>query len=187
MAAQQPRVIPKLSHNLRQRLNSSKEASEISAFIGPSSKVRISRAADLDGDGDLDLVAVIAKNDVAPSDVPRTLLLLKRAADGRLERAVENANAVLAEDRGGTMSDPLQDLTARRGGFTLNFEGGSRELWSHQYSFEYVSGRGTWLLTEFRENVLDRHEGKNEQRTLRPSDFGEVTAADFDPDALAAD
>lgn len=160
---------------------------QLSAFVEDPSTVRIASTADLDNDGDLDLIAVIANRNADASDTPRTLLMLRRAANGRLERAVENKNAVLPESRGGTMGDPLRDLTARAGGFTLSFEGGSRELWSHQYSFQYAPDRDTWLLTEFKDSVLDRHDGRNEQSILSARDFGDVTVAEFDPDALATD
>lgn len=160
---------------------------QLSAFVGDPSAVHIARTADLDNDGDLDLIAVIANRNTDASDAPRTLLLLTRAANGRLERAVDNKNAVLPESRGGTMGDPLRDLTVRAGGFTLSFEGGSRELWSHQYSFQYAPDRDTWLLTEFKDSVLDRHDGSNERRTLSVHDFGDVTVAEFDPDALTTD
>lgn len=166
---------------------SSDSSTELSGFVDDPSTVRIARSVDLDNDGDLDLIAVVANRGTDASGAPRTLLLLKRSATGHLERAVENRNAVLPENRGGTMGDPLRDLEVQPGGFTLSFEGGSRELWSLQYSFRYAPRRDTWLLTEFKESVLDRLEGRTVQRIQSTGDFGDVTVAEFDPDALPTD
>ena len=158
--------------------------SELSAAIGETFAVRMWRSADLDGDGDLDVVAVLSERDAYTPETPRTLLVLRRSANGRLERALENRNAVLPESQGGTLGDPLRDLNVMKNGFVLAFEGGSRELWSRHYTFEFVPSRATWFLTEFGSSVLDRHEGGTEQKRFDTRDFGEISAADFDPESL---
>lgn len=157
--------------------------SELNAFTDDAFDVRMWRSEDLDGDGDRDVVAVLEEKAREP-DKSRTLLVLRRSPDGRLERAVENPSAILPASHGGTLGDPLRELVAHKGGFVLTFEGGSRELWSRRYAFDYVPSRKTWMLTTLSTRVLDRHEGGAKERQFVVGDFGDVPLSDFDPESL---
>ncbi|GAB3380220.1 hypothetical protein [Lysobacter fragariae] len=157
---------------------------ELSAFTGDDFDVRMWRSADLDGDGDADVIAVLSERGAAGSGGARTLLLLRRSPDGHLERVVENRDAILPESRGGMLGDPLRDLIADKNGFVLVFEGGSREMWSRRYSFDYVPSANTWMLREFNSSVLDRQEGTTEQKRFDARDFGEISISQFAPDSL---
>lgn len=85
------------------------------------------------------------------------------------------------------MGDPLQGLRIDSGGFTLRFEGGSRELWSSEYRFEYVRDRDGWRLAGIVFAGVDRADGRDALRTRGPADFGDVLLAGFDPGDVPAD
>lgn len=157
--------------------------SELAAFTDDAFYVRTWRSEDLDGDGDRDVVAILEEK-TKGADRPRTLLVLRRSADGRLERTVENRNAIPPASHGGTLGDPLRELVAHKGGFALIFEGGSRELWSRRYAFDYVPARKTWMLTTLHTRVLDRHEGDAREKQFGVRDFGNVSVSEFDPQSL---
>lgn len=164
--------------DVRESANESVEASgDITRFLRPGHTLRLSRWADLDGDGDTDVVAVASP---ASTFAHRTLLILRREPDGALERVVENPRAVPPTSAGGMLGDPLQDLEAQRSGFTLRLEGGSRELWSRSLRFEFSSAADTWLLKTVTEKVLDRHDGVATEIRQDAKDFGTVRADEFD-------
>lgn len=135
------------------------------------------RWADLDADGDTD-AAVVAWP--ASDLTPRMLLILGRRSDGSFERLVANANAVPPVAGGGMLGDPLRGIDTRTGGFTLRLEGGSRELWSRAYRFDFSREARTWLLSELTENVVDRNDGVAKETRETHRDFGNVPIQQFD-------
>jgi hypothetical protein len=135
------------------------------------------RWADLDADGDTD-AAVVARP--ASDLAPRMLLILGRRPDGSFDRLVASANAVPPVAGGGMLGDPLRGIDTRTGGFTLRLEGGSRELWSRAYRFDFSRTARTWLLSELAEKVADRNNGVAKETRKTHRDFGNVPIQQFD-------
>ena len=158
---------------------------EIAALVPAGTSVRLQQRGDLDGDGDEDVLLVLqTRGDGEHRFKPRSLSIVRRAADGRLEKAVENPKAILCETCGGMVGDPLQGVRIEAGGFSLRFEGGSRELWSREYRFVYSKEAATWLLSEAEDSAFDRAGGRSEGGKLDPRDFGRIAIERFDPEAL---
>ena len=152
------------------------------AVLLPAEATRgLSARGDTDGDGDDDALIVLQNSggDVSKFK-PRKLIVLRRNSAGYLEKAVESADAILCQRCGGMMGDPLQQIRVGHGEFTLRFEGGSRELWSSEFKFEYFRGQGVWKLTEIFFADTDRLEGTSKEQRKGPADFGEVSLQEFD-------
>jgi hypothetical protein len=160
---------------------------ELSAFLPPGTSLQLAERGDIDGDGDQDAVIVLEAGDGDAARQPRTLLLLRRDADGRLQRAIESPRAISCRRCGGMIGDPLQGIRIAPGALTLRFEGGSRELWSSEFRFMPVPG-GEWRLTDVTHRGFDRAEGgKSAERTLSAKEFGEISLASFDASEFHAD
>ena len=95
--------------------------SDISTFVPDDAVVLIERRGDLDSDGDIDVLLAL-ENKSADESAPRSLVLLRRAGSGALEKAVDNPDAILCRSCGGTMGDPLADISVNAGEFSLRFE-----------------------------------------------------------------
>ncbi len=159
---------------------------DLSAFLPIGAALRLSAFGDVDADGDDDVLVVYTPR-AATVDAPRALLVLLRDVDGILRQSVTSSNAVLCRNCGGMMGDPLQQIRIGRGEFTLHFEGGSREIWSSEFRFEYVPDRGTWALAEVIFSGLDRIDGKAAERREGPSDFSYISLEQFDAASFPAD
>ena len=131
------------------------------ATEGASAVLKVS--GDADGDGDTDVLVVIDQ-ERDQADHPRGLLIFLRGSDGSLTEALESPEAILCSTCGGMMGDPLQGLIVEKGELTLLFEGGSRELWSSEYSFAYVPEHKRWRLVRISHYGLDRLEGTFAER-----------------------
>ena len=162
------------------------QEAELSVFVPAGATLRLSARGDIDADGDEDALVVYAPAS-ATDDTPRTLLLLLRGVGGALRKSVENPDAILCRKCGGMMGDPLQQIRVGLGEFTLRFEGGSRELWSSEFRFEYAQDRGIWKLAEIAFTSLDRIDGTSAEKQQGPADFGDVTFAEFDAASFSAD
>lgn len=160
---------------------------ELSRLAPAGTVARASARGDLDGDGDEDALIVFERDDADAATAPRGLLLLRRDANGALHEAANNPGAILCRKCGGMMGDPLQGVRAGRGEFTLRFEGGSRELWSSEFRFEYARDRMTWRLAGIAHGGFDRSDGKGAERRLTTADFGDVSLESFDPEDYPAD
>lgn len=155
-------------------------AAELTAFVPDPAGIRLERRGDLDGDGDDDVLLVLVAQ--AGPDArfdPRTLLVLLRGADGKLAKAVDNPKAIPCEHCGGMMGDPLQDIMIDKGGFTLRLEGGSRELWTQAFRFDYSRKDAMWMLASIDEEGADRGTGTTSRKRESPEKFGQVRLDDF--------
>jgi hypothetical protein len=159
---------------------------EFSTFLPASATLRLSARGDIDADGDDDALIVYAPT-LAADNTSRTLMLLLRDENGVLHKSIVNPNAILCRSCGGMMGDPLQQISTKRGEFTLRFEGGSRELWSSEYTFKYAGDRGVWKLDEIVFNGFDRADGKTAEKRIEPAEFGDVSLEEFDASAFLAD
>lgn len=161
---------------------------ELSAFLPPGTNLGLTARGDIDGDGDQDAVIVLDTGEGDAARRPRTLLLLHRDADGRLQRAIESPRAISCRRCGGMIGDPLQGIRIVPGALTLRFEGGSREMWSSEFEFTPAPGGDAWRLTDVTHRGSDRADsGKSTERTLSAEEIGEVLLASFDASQFPAD
>jgi len=163
------------------------KASELTPFIPKSAQLHLSARGDLDADGDEDALLVLDDGRAGSADVPRTLRLLLRDADGRLQVAVDSPRAIPCRRCGGMAGDPLQSIRIERSGFVLRVEGGSRALWSSEFRFVHVPASGDWRLAGVRHVALDRADGRGAERVLPADEIGAVSLARFDGSAFPAD
>lgn len=156
------------------------DAKALTPFVHDPSRIRMERHGDLDGDGDEDVLLVLApQSDTDARFDPRTLLVLLRGADGKLAKAVENPKAIPCERCGGMMGDPLRDISIGNNGFTLRLEGGSRELWSQTFRFDYSRKDAMWMLASIEQAGADRGTGTTSGRIESPENFGQVRLDTF--------
>ncbi len=156
---------------------------DLAAFVPAGGHPGRVARGDADGDGDEDAAIVIQREGAERQ--PRLLRLLRRDADGHLEVAVDSPRAIPCGRCGGMAGDPLEDLRIGNGALTLRLAGGSRELWSSEFRFEY--GRGDWRLMGVTHRGLDRATGKAVARTLAADEIGDVSLAAFDAGDFPAD
>ncbi len=159
----------------------------LARFAPAGTVLRASARGDLDGDGDEDALIVVEREGAEADTAPRGLLLLRRDAAGALQSVVSNPGAILCRRCGGMMGDPLQGVRIGQAGFTLRFEGGSRELWSSEFRFVYARDRDAWRLAGIVHGGFDRADGKAAERRLGIADFGDVPLESFDPEDHPAD
>lgn len=157
-------------------------ALSIQRFVPVGKAVHAVHAGDLDGDGDEDRLVILESTGADAAAAPRGVLLLTRDKTGGWHAAARNDRAIPCAECGGAMGgDPLIAVEAGTGGFALQFEGGSRELWSATYRFHYDAATSAWGLTAVERKVLDRITGASRQARADASKFGRVNFADFDP------
>ncbi len=163
-------------------------AAEWAPFAPDPSLIRMERRGDLDGDGDEDVLLVLAPEAGADARFDqRTLLVLLRGADGKLAHAVENPEAIPCERCGGMMGDPLQDIYIGNSGFTLRLEGGSRELWSQTFRFDYSRKDAMWVLASIEEGGADRATGNVAGKLRSAKDFGAIRLDRFSVEEFPSD
>lgn len=184
---QSPATLPAAAQGAApQSASEENSGSDISAFVPEGAVVRVERRGDLDSDGDIDVLLTL-ENKSADESAPRSLVLLRRTGNGVLEKAVDNPDAILCRSCGGTMGDPLADISVKAGEFSLRFEGGSRELWSREYRFVYSSKADDWLLEGVVSSTLDRINGEQQQRKATSNDIDPVSIRAFDAATMDAD
>ncbi len=165
---------------------------EVVPFVEPGSIPIALEKADLDGDGRSDWLLVLeyararidSKNRFE-EEGPRTLLLLRRGADGRLVMAARNDRVVYCRGCGGMMGDPFQGLEAATGRFTVTNAGGSRYRWSRAYTFAWSRIDSTWQLVRIEDGSVDiRDPQQREKRSVRrpPKDYGKIDFKAYKPD-----
>lgn len=154
---------------------------------------------DIDADGVPDTLSVLELDGPDAGWAPRALWIVS----GRDGRATLAPRALLCRQCGGMFGDPLQPIEPTPRGFVLRFEGGSRELWSSQFTFDHDPATRTWHLVERSGGMADRltNETRQAHHTLpppaqtdlvafNPADEGDAGAptdetSDLPPDAMS--
>jgi hypothetical protein len=170
---------------VRAQTDKLKIPAEVQEFIGKGDHSIALEAADLNGDGTMDFILVTekitAKTNDEEADSARTLMILTRTADGKLNLVKSNKQVVYCKSCGGSFGDPFDGFAAEKNSFTVHNYGGSRWRWSDVYQFDYSRRDKTWQLVLFQHssyNSLDPNKVKT--KTLTPKKFGKVDIADFD-------
>ena len=158
---------------------------DLQAFATNGNKILAAKVGDLNGDGKPDALLVldppITGNEKLGEGPPRSVLILIRDANGHLQKVAQNNRLVPCAQCGGIAGDPFSYMQIAKNGFTVVTEGGSREHWSHEYTFAYTAEHKDWLLAEIKSEVTDQDTGKHKQADLTRKDFGTITFANFDP------
>jgi hypothetical protein len=164
---------------------------ELRPFVLPGTKAIEIERGDLNGDGRADVLLVLERQKVRPTDEDieegqRPILILVRQADGTLRVAARNDAAAYCSTCGGVMGDPFVGVQVRAGTFTVSNYGGSNWRWSADYRFDYSRRDATWQLVRVAETNLHTSAPDKAKTTIRrpPKDFGKIDFADFDPENL---
>lgn len=141
---------------------------------------------DADGDGNADILIVVERGAGDGSNA-RGILIFRRESNGSISAAVDSPAAIPCRNCGGMMGDPLQSVSMDGGSVSLRLEGGSRELWSSDYRFDYVPALKQWVLVGIVHSGLDRTTGQSTERRLGRDELGHVPLEIFDPADYPAD
>lgn len=162
---------------------------EVREFIEIDATPIALETADLNGDGRTDFLVVTERAKIAgekSQDDERSLLILIRRANGKLNIAARNELVVYCRSCGGVMGDPFAGVEVKRNGFTVNNYGGSNLRWSESYQFNYSRRDKTWQLVKVTEETFNALEPKTvKTKILTPKNFGKINLADFDPATIS--
>jgi len=108
-------------------------------------------------------------------------ILLQQATGYQL--AAENKTCMLGKGDGGIKGDPYNGIAIKNGYFTLQYLGGSRDVWENYITFKY-DGYRHWYLHKSTSIAYDSFApNKVTARTDHTSkDFGKVLFEKFDPE-----
>ncbi len=146
----------------------------LKSFVLPNYDVLKFKKGDLNQDKMDDYVVVLEKQN-SDGDALRPLLLITRKADGTFSLAAKNDSIVSCRSCGGKF-DPLADIAIKDGFFTIEHEGGSREMWTKNITFRFNKELNTWVLHRIDESEIDtlneKDKGKSKTRTVK--EFGKI-------------
>jgi hypothetical protein len=161
---------------------------DLTAFATDGAKVLESVKGDLTGAGHADVLLVLdppAKGDEKLGQGPnRNVILLIRDDAGQLHKASANAHIIPCALCGGVSGDPYAYSKIGKGQFTIVIGGGSRERWTDEYTFTYVSDKKNWITSGVARKVTDTDTGKEKHLDLTSRELGTVLFSDFDPSHL---
>jgi hypothetical protein len=163
--------------------------SELRPFVLPGTKPIEIERGDLNGDGRQDVVLVLERQKLRPSDDDieagqRPVLILIRQSDGRLKLAARNDAVAYCSTCGGIMGDPFVGIQIGSRSFTVSNYGGSAWRWSFDYRFDYSRQDDAWQLVRVTESSFHTSEPNKAKTKVRrpPKDFGKIGFAEFDPE-----
>ncbi|MBI2417123.1 MAG: hypothetical protein HYV28_04350 [Ignavibacteriales bacterium] len=158
---------------------------EVKPFIEKGTWVLALQEADLNGDGKMDYVMILTKEDSDPynDDGQRPLILLIRKPDNSLYMAKRNENIVLCKECGGILGDPFASLKAEKKTFTITHFGGDALRWFYSYTFNYSRVDNTWQLVRAEERSSNIYSPEDDWDSVftPPKHFGKIDFSDFDP------
>jgi hypothetical protein len=146
----------------------------LKSFVLPNYDVLKFKKGDLNQDNMDDYVVVLEKQN-SDGDALRPLLLITQKADGTFSLAAKNDSIVSCRACGGKM-DPLAGITIKDGFFTIEHEGGSREMWTQYITFRFNKELNTWVLHRIDESDIDTLNEKDKGRKKARTDknFGKI-------------
>lgn len=155
---------------------------ELTRFIEKGADAIAVEQGDLNRDGRGDYALVVEWP--AKEDIPRSLLIIVRGADGSLKLAKRSDKAVYCRECGGMMGDPFQGIEIKKDRFVIHHYGGSAWRWGNDITFAWSRRDRTWQLVRVEDSSFHAGDPDHEKRTIRkpPRDFGKIDLADFDPE-----
>ncbi|MEO0042137.1 MAG: hypothetical protein RL329_1585 [Bacteroidota bacterium] len=156
------------------------ETVSLASFVPSTYKIKASAKADLNRDSIEDVVLVLEHRALTYADQCRRVYILTglpNSNDYKIADAGEKVGLCM-ECGGATGGDPFNGLSAGNGKFTIEQEGGSKERWNFDITFEYDATVQKWFL----EKVVSSKNKMNKQTTKTTIDLGKVALADYDVD-----
>lgn len=158
---------------------------ELNQFVEPNTKVLFSQSGDLNADGVQDAVLILdhvgVDDELLGEGAFRSTVLLVRDVAGKLRKARQNNKIVPCARCGGVAGDPFGYVRVEKGVLTVFNEGGSREHWSAEYTFQYSAGAEDWMLEKITRNAIDTMTMQDKSITLSQKEFGVIGFEEFDP------
>lgn len=158
---------------------------DLSSFVVSGARILESVAGDLTGEGDAGVLLVIDAPLTGAERLGegywREIALLLWDDAGQLYRASTNTRLVPSALCGGLAGDPYAYSTVAKGKFTIVVSGGSREIWTDEFTFAYVSDKKDWFVCRVTRRVVDTDTDQTRRLDLRTGEMGSVAFADFDP------
>jgi hypothetical protein len=165
-----------------------KRMDDLNAFAVNGTTILASETGDLNGDGRSDALVVLDPpekgGEEADKGVSRTVLLLIRDANGVLQKVGQNDTIVPCSRCGGLLGDPFGYIRIDKDGFTVVIEGGSRQRWSSEYTFQYTAQSNDWHLWKVERGAYDQISEERISKTFTRGDFGQIAFSDFDPSEI---
>jgi hypothetical protein len=161
---------------------------DLAPLVAQGESVLAYERADLNGDGLPDVVFIVEPrkrgDDRANEEVPRTLKIAVRSANGSLRVVKQNDKVAFCEACGGMFGDPFAGLEASTKTFTVRHYGGSGWRWTFASTFDYSRRDATWQLVEVDTSAFNASEPeKTKDKSYHPPrHFGKIDIADFDPE-----
>jgi hypothetical protein len=115
---------------------------------------------------------------------PRTVVLVLRGHDGKLQKIAQNSKIVPCKNCGGISGDPYGLIKIEAGQFSIITGGGSRWRWGDVYTFKYNLLKNDWLLSKVERSIADTETEALKERVLTPKNFGAVSFKNFNPSKL---
>lgn len=137
---------------------------KLSSFVPTGYEVYMQKKADLNLDGRPDILLILApKNEAqiyeeADGEVEeqhRLLLLLTGTANKKFQLQIRNANVAYHYGYDNNFLDCFEDLTLKRGQFTIAHLGGRGVPWYRATTFTYRPATATWQLSADTEDTFD--------------------------------
>ncbi|MBF0573599.1 MAG: hypothetical protein HQK69_07555, partial [Desulfamplus sp.] len=159
---------------------------KIVRFIPENYSVLNMTKGDLNLDSIDDIILILKKNgeektsDVIEHPEKRPLYILIGKSDGLYELAAKNDNAVYCVDCGGMLGDPFNNITIKKGCFSVEHFGGSAWRWTRIITFKYSKSEKNWFLHKDGGDSFHAAGGKVETRVKTVKDFGLVMFEQYD-------
>jgi hypothetical protein len=161
---------------------------DLTPFATDGAKVLESVKGDLTGDGSVGVLLVLDPPQTGNAKLGqgpfRHVVLLTRDGAGKLQKISSNDRTVPCSACGGIAGDPYAYSRIGKGQFTVVLGGGSRERWTDEYTFTYVSAKKDWYSSSVVRRVVDTEADKEAHIALSEKELGTVSFADFDPSRL---
>lgn len=161
---------------------------DLTSFATGGARVLDSKLGEIAADGHMGALLVIEPSPSGSGRLgegpPRDVVILVRDATGNLQKVASNRHLVPCGSCGGTSGDPYGYMSVAKGSFTVVVGGGSRERWTDEYTFSYISSKKDWFVSAVSRKVVDTVTEKEKHVSLTVNELGTITFSDFDPSKL---
>ena len=119
----------------------------LKTFIPPNFTLLDSASGDINLDGLTDLVLILRNTaEKLNPDTTRPLLLLQSNGKGLYKLVGRNDSVVLCMNCGGIWGDPYDNMTVKKGYFSIEHMGGSSWRWTRIITFKFDIKRKLFVL-----------------------------------------